>query len=110
MVDMDPFIGDELTTFTQCSISDHMYRMAILSMLTTDQSLDVSKLVCFLLLLEPKRTQASASILFPNRGRCVMMALVHDLAEAQVGDITPYENFTKEEKHRLEQVRLPDGL
>ncbi|KAJ2925762.1 hypothetical protein H1R20_g11336, partial [Candolleomyces eurysporus] len=34
------------------------------------------------------------------------MALVHDLAEAQVGDITPHENFTKEEKHRLEQEAM----
>lgn len=33
-----------------------------------------------------------------------MMALVHDLAEAQVGDIAPNENFTKAEKHRLEEV------
>ncbi|TFK25121.1 HD domain-containing protein [Coprinopsis marcescibilis] len=59
------------------SIADHMYRMAMLSMLVDDQSLDVSK--------------------------CVMIALVHDLAEAQVGDITPHEGFTKAEKHKLEE-------
>ncbi|OSD05342.1 HD domain-containing protein [Trametes coccinea BRFM310] len=58
------------------SISDHMYRMAILSMCTTDPDLDVSK--------------------------CVMMALVHDLAEAQVGDIAPREGIPKAEKRRLE--------
>jgi len=58
------------------SISDHMYRMAILAMLSEDRELDVSK--------------------------CVMMALVHDLAEAQGGDITPLEGIPKEEKHRLE--------
>jgi len=34
--------------------------------------------------------------------KCVMMALVHDLAEAQVGDITPREGIPKAEKHRLE--------
>jgi len=39
------------------SISDHMYRMAILAMCSSDTKLDISK--------------------------CVMMALVHDLAEAQ---------------------------
>jgi len=33
-----------------------------------------------------------------------MMALVHDVAEAIVGDITPDEPFTKEEKHKLEAV------
>ncbi|TBU30614.1 HD domain-containing protein [Dichomitus squalens] len=58
------------------SISDHMYRMAILAMCTSDPTLDVSK--------------------------CVMMALVHDLAEAQVGDIAPREGIPKAEKRRLE--------
>ncbi|KAI0664462.1 HD domain-containing protein [Cubamyces menziesii] len=58
------------------SISDHMYRMAILAMCTSDSDLDVSK--------------------------CVMMALVHDLAEAQVGDIAPREGIPKAEKRRLE--------
>ncbi|KAH7908204.1 HD domain-containing protein [Hygrophoropsis aurantiaca] len=58
------------------SISDHMYRMAILAMCTSDTKLDVS--------------------------RCVMMSLVHDLAEAQVGDITPREGISKPEKRRLE--------
>ncbi|KAI0741963.1 HD domain-containing protein [Daedaleopsis nitida] len=58
------------------SISDHMYRMAILAMCTSDPTLDVSK--------------------------CVMMALVHDLAEAQVGDIAPREGIPKAEKQRLE--------
>ncbi|EKM50521.1 uncharacterized protein PHACADRAFT_129797 [Phanerochaete carnosa HHB-10118-sp] len=58
------------------SISDHMYRMAVLAMCTSDMSLDISK--------------------------CVMMALVHDLAEAQVGDIAPREGIPKAEKRRLE--------
>ncbi|KAG6374763.1 HD domain-containing protein [Boletus reticuloceps] len=58
------------------SISDHMYRMAILAMCTSDATLDVPK--------------------------CVMMCVVHDLAEAQVGDITPREGISKEEKRRLE--------
>ncbi|KZT09821.1 HD domain-containing protein [Laetiporus sulphureus 93-53] len=58
------------------SISDHMYRMAIMAMCTSDAKLDIS--------------------------RCVMMCLVHDLAEAQVGDITPHEGIPKSEKRRLE--------
>lgn len=58
------------------SISDHMYRMGILAMCTSDATLDVPK--------------------------CVMLALVHDLAEAQVGDITPHEGIPKAEKRRLE--------
>jgi putative hydrolase of HD superfamily len=32
------------------------------------------------------------------------MAVVHDLAEAQVGDITPSDGITKEDKTRLEAV------
>ncbi|KAI9573845.1 HD domain-containing protein [Boletus coccyginus] len=62
------------------SISDHMYRMAVLAMCTSDATLDVSK--------------------------CVMMCVVHDLAEAQVGDITPREGIPKEEKRRLEEEAM----
>lgn len=32
-----------------------------------------------------------------------MLSIVHDLAEAQVGDITPDEGFTKDEKRKLEE-------
>ena len=35
-----------------------------------------------------------------------MLAVVHDLAEAQVGDITPDEGFTKADKRQLEEVLL----
>ncbi|KAL5531569.1 hypothetical protein ACEPAG_4446 [Sanghuangporus baumii] len=34
--------------------------------------------------------------------KCILMCLVHDLAEAQVGDIAPREGIPKEEKQRLE--------
>ncbi|PFH46210.1 hypothetical protein AMATHDRAFT_77776 [Amanita thiersii Skay4041] len=57
-------------------ISDHMYRMAMLAMCSSVPNLDIPK--------------------------CVMMCIVHDLAEAQVGDITPHEGLTKEEKLKLE--------
>ncbi|KAH9479859.1 5'-deoxynucleotidase HDDC2 [Psilocybe cubensis] len=57
-----------------------MYRMAMLAMLSEDSKLDISK--------------------------CVMMALVHDLAEAQVGDIAPREGIPKAEKHRLESEAM----
>jgi len=36
--------------------------------------------------------------------RCIRMALVHDLSESLVGDITPYDNVSKEEKSRRELV------
>lgn len=55
-----------------------MYRMAMLSLCSTDENLDI--------------------------GKCVQLSIVHDLAEAQVGDITPWEGISKEEKKRLEKV------
>jgi len=62
---------------TECeSIADHMYRMSILSMLITNPKV--------------------------NRDKCVRIALVHDMAEALVGDITPVNPIGKDEKHRRE--------
>ncbi|AQZ09807.1 YBR242W and YGL101W [Zygosaccharomyces parabailii] len=58
------------------SISDHMYRMGIMSMLIKNPMV--------------------------NRDKCVRIALVHDIAESLVGDITPFDPVTKEEKHRRE--------
>jgi len=58
------------------SISDHMYRMSIISLLCPDPSL--------------------------NRDRCIKMALVHDMAESLVGDITPVDGVNKDEKHSRE--------
>lgn len=53
-----------------------MYRMAMLAMLLDDSELDLA--------------------------RCIRMALVHDLGEAIVGDITPYCGIPNDKKHRLE--------
>lgn len=61
------------------SIADHMYRMGVISMLTK-QELDT--------------------------GRCVKMALIHDMAESLVGDITPVDPMPKEEKHRRELATM----
>lgn len=61
------------------SIADHMYRMSIMALLSEeDEQLDVSK--------------------------CVQLAVVHDLAEASVGDITPFDGVSKLEKEKLEHV------
>ncbi|KAG8582632.1 hypothetical protein GDO81_008142 [Engystomops pustulosus] len=59
------------------SVSDHMYRMAVMAMLTEDKKL--------------------------NKDRCIKLALVHDMAECIVGDIAPADNVSKEEKHRQEK-------
>ncbi|XP_023086417.1 HD domain-containing protein 2 isoform X2 [Piliocolobus tephrosceles] len=59
------------------SVSDHMYRMAVMAMVIKDDHL--------------------------NKDRCVRLALVHDMAECIVGDIAPADNIPKEEKHRREE-------
>lgn len=58
------------------SVADHSWRVAAL---------------CFLL----PRDQY-------NVGKCLEMAVVHDMAEVVVGDITPEDNVPKDEKQRLE--------
>lgn len=62
------------------SIADHMYRMSIMAMLTNDTKLDTE--------------------------RCVRIALVHDMAESLVGDITPKHNMPKSEKHYRESSTI----
>nr|XP_020442840.1 HD domain-containing protein 2 [Monopterus albus] len=73
------------------SVSDHMYRMAMMSLTITDPTLD--------------------------KNRCIKLALVHDMAECIVGDIAPADNISKAEKHRREEEAmrhltdlLPEGL
>ncbi|GLJ16826.1 hypothetical protein SUGI_0289920 [Cryptomeria japonica] len=65
------------------SIADHMYRMAAMALIVVD---------------------------LPgiNRDRCVKMAIVHDIAEAIVGDITPSDGIPKEEKSRRERKALDE--
>lgn len=41
-----------------------------------------------------------------DQNTCVKMALVHDMAEAIVGDITPFDGMTKTEKSRREQASI----
>lgn len=62
------------------SIADHMYRMAVLSLLLPGTDLDI--------------------------GKCVQLCVVHDIAEALVGDLTPLDNVSKEEKLRREHEAL----
>ncbi|KAL5332801.1 hypothetical protein BJX70DRAFT_98514 [Aspergillus crustosus] len=61
------------------SISDHMYRMSIMTMLAPP---------------------SLASRL--NLPHCMKMALIHDMAESLVGDITPVDPIKKSEKARRE--------
>ena len=54
------------------SIADHMYRMSLMGMIASfsDGTLDTN--------------------------RCIKLALIHDLAEAKVGDITPHCKYSYE--------------
>ncbi|KAG5532589.1 hypothetical protein RHGRI_027026 [Rhododendron griersonianum] len=63
------------------SIADHMYRMSLMALIVGD-------------------------LPGVNRERCIKMAIVHDIAEAIVGDITPSDGVPKEEKSRREQEAL----
>ena len=63
------------------SIADHMYRMAMLSLLCP----------------------AEADV---DLGKCVQLAIVHDLAEAEVGDLTPLDGVHKHEKMRREKEAI----
>jgi putative hydrolase of HD superfamily len=65
------------------SISDHMYRMSILTMLAP-----------------PSISQKL------NIPHCTKMALIHDMAELLVGDITPVDNIPKHEKSRREEESM----
>ena len=45
-----------------------------------------------------------------DRGRVLALALIHDLAEARVGDITPHDGVSSEEKHRREREAIDSML
>ena len=65
------------------SIADHMYRMSIITMLA------------------PPALSAQLDI-----PRCTRMALVHDIAEGLVGDLTPVDGVPKVEKNRREAATM----
>lgn len=65
------------------SISDHMYRMSVMTMMA------------------PSSISSRLDIL-----KCCRMALIHDMAESLVGDITPVDGVTKEEKSRRESETM----
>lgn len=60
------------------SVADHMYRMSMLSFTICDKEV--------------------------NKDLLIKICLIHDLAEALAGDITPYDGVSKEKKRKLEEV------
>ncbi|KAK7329879.1 hypothetical protein VNO77_24060 [Canavalia gladiata] len=63
------------------SIADHMYRMGLMALIASD-------------------------VPGVDRNKCIKMAIVHDIAEAIVGDISPMDGISKTEKSRREQAAL----
>lgn len=59
------------------TVADHSLGLALLVLLFTPDNLD--------------------------RDKCLRLAVVHDLAEAKIGDFTPFDDISREEKRRLEQ-------
>ena len=43
---------------------------------------------------------------FHTSFRCIKISLVHDMAESIVGDITPSDNVSKDDKHRMEREAM----
>lgn len=84
------------------SIADHQYRMAIMAMTCVDYDALGGVESC----ASQSPTTFPSSKIDPFRA--VQMALVHDLAEALVGDITPtqFSGVTKEAKHAMEQEAM----
>lgn len=78
----------------QCeSISDHMYRMGVISTVLPEY-------VTNILLPGKERVRL-------DKARCAQIALVHDMAESLVGDITPRDTTVdKQEKHRRELATI----
>lgn len=62
------------------SIADHMHRVALLALVLPSEVVDKNK--------------------------CIKMAIVHDLAECIIGDITPFDNIPKEEKYQKESAAM----
>lgn len=65
------------------SVADHSWRVALLALVLAPR-------------MEPPL----------DRDRCVALALAHDLAEAEVGDITPYDGVSEYEKRRREDEAM----
>lgn len=43
-----------------------------------------------------------------DRDKCMKMALIHDFGESIAGDITPYDNISKEEKYEMEKSAMKE--
>jgi len=68
------------------SVADHSWRIGLMAMIAASSS----------------SSSTTATTVSYDTNRCVKMALVHDLAEATVGDITPHCGVSDDDKHARE--------
>ena len=69
------------------SIADHSFSVALLA----------------LTIIETKKLNLDVL-------KCIKMAIIHELGEIYAGDFTPYDNITKEEKHKKEKDAIKNVL
>lgn len=62
------------------SVADHMYGVSLLVLMCASKELD--------------------------RDKCIRLALIHDLQEAYVGDYTPFDEISREEKAKKEKAAV----
>jgi len=77
------------------SVADHSFGTALLAVLLADT-----------LRIDPEFTGL-------DRQRCIEMALVHELGEVYVGDLTPVDGVSREDKYRQEReafIKVVEGL
>jgi putative hydrolase of HD superfamily len=80
------------------SVADHTFGVALLALLVPSTAATG----------EPDRPRSGPSAENLNREHCVALALVHDLAESIVGDITPHDHVDPADKHRREEQAMRD--
>jgi putative hydrolase of HD superfamily len=78
------------------SVADHSWRIALMSLVASTTNSGSNS--------NSNSNDASAGAVVPvvDSNRCLRMALVHDLAEAKVGDITPHCGVSDTDKHQQE--------
>jgi putative hydrolase of HD superfamily len=69
------------------SVADHSWRITLMAMVAASSS-------------------SSSTSTAVDPVKCIKMALVHDLAEATVGDITPHCGVSDDEKHAMELAAM----
>ena len=78
------------------SVADHSWRISLMSMVSSS------------VLASSSSSPGDSSLPMYDTNKCIKMALVHDLAEAVVGDITPHCGVTDQDKHSQELAAITE--